>query len=95
VDPEMALPTRTAAFGQGAGFSSLAQDSARQNSQVPHTFTPTSVLHQLYLSPENGNSPKDAQRKLLGGGNYLPTGNSMSPETTQAARYLSSKYASV
>jgi hypothetical protein len=57
-------------------------------------FTPQSVLHQLYLSPNNGNSPRDAQRVLIGGGR-LKTDNGDSPESYEAGRFLASKYASV
>lgn len=95
MDPEEeTLPSRTTAFGQGSGMSSLDQDSARQNSQVPRQFTPTSVLHQLYLSPNNGNSPTDAQRVLIGGGR-LKTSNGESPQSYEAGRFLASKYANI
>lgn len=94
MDPEEAPQGRTAAFGLGAGTAGLAQDSARLNAQVPRMFTPQSVLHQLYLSPGNGNSPRDAQRVLIGGGR-LKTANGDSPESYEAGRFLASKYANV
>lgn len=88
-----------AAFGEGYNggphtTASLAADTERQNSLVPQGFTPTSVLHQIQLSPQNGKSDKDADRTLLGGG-QLPTNNSFSSETAQAARPILSKYASL
>lgn len=94
MDPEEAPMSRNAAFGQGiAGTASLAADSERQNDEAYHAFTPTSVLHQIMLSP-NGYSAHDAQRRLLGGG-LLPTVNSMSPETNEASRPIISKYTSL
>lgn len=99
MDPEEAPQSRTAAFGEGMfggahTTASLYADSQRQNEAVPGQFTPTSVLHQIQLSPRNGNSDKDAERTLLGGG-QLPTNNSFSNQTAQAARPILSKYASL
>jgi hypothetical protein len=74
------------AFGAGA-TPGLAQASQRQNMSVPHGFIAQSVLNQIRLSPNNGNSGPDAQRALYGGG-YLPSSNAASKETNEARRPL-------
>lgn len=96
MDPEDGVG-RSDAFAMGHGgvglTPSLQRSSAVQNAQAPHVFTPTSVLQQYIASP-NGLSTRDGERRLLGGG-MLPTSNGMSEPTTQAARWITSKYANV
>lgn len=98
MDPEEpSYASRYGAFVSGHGgvglTPGLERSSLMQNAQAPHAFTPNSVLQQYIPSP-NGMSPRDSDRRLLGGG-MLPTSNGMSPLTTDAARMITSKYMNV
>lgn len=96
MDPEERYGPRYGAFNSGRGVGltpGLQSASAMQNAQAPHLFTPTSVLQQYIASP-NGMSPRDSDRRLLGGG-FLPTQNGMSEATTEASRMITSKYMNV
>lgn len=73
-----------------AGGSSLEQNSARQNSEVPHDMVQTSVL-QPYIQSANGMSAADAPRRLVGGG-MLASPNGASASTYEAERPMTNKF---
>jgi hypothetical protein len=78
-----AFQNRGEAFGQGTS-PGLAQNAQSYDSRVPREFAPTSVLHQVFRSP-NGLSAGDAPRMTYEGG-MMPTSNGMAADTYERAR---------
>lgn len=85
--PEDTLGQRTSQFqlgmtGGGPRATSLEQVSVREQSEVPHGFTPASILTAFQIPgyhPNNGNSSFDAARQTPTG--QIPSPNAMSMNT--------------
>ena len=79
------MNSRTGNFASGAigpsEPSSLQQASDNFNAKNPRNFRPNSVLQPYMLSPNNGNSARDASRQTPNG--QLPSPNGMSQSTYQ------------
>lgn len=86
-------PGRTESFMHGvngtpqAVASSLDEESAQFNAQVPHGYQQTSVLQQVPGMSGNGMSDADFQRKIPGGP-MLPSSNGMSSGSYDQSRYM-------
>lgn len=97
-DGQPAAPqSRMEEFGHGVNgtgdvASSLDQDAVRFNAQVPHGFTPESILTEAQLFPSvNGMSEQDASRRMIGdkpGQPSLPSQNATSQSSYQPSTML-------
>ena len=61
--------------GRPGETASLAEAGRQWTAASDTGYKPTSVLQQVQLSPQNGNSPRDAARVLPGGRGTLSTNN--------------------
>lgn len=68
--------------GEAAEPSSLDEDSAKYNAEVPRAYRPDSTLAQVTLSA-NGSSAIDAARQMPDG-QFLPTSNGASEKTNSS-----------
>lgn len=88
-----ATPGRTESFYHGvnggpeAAPTSLGEDSARFDAQVPRGYQQTSVLQQVPGMSSNGMSDTDFQRKIPGGP-MMPSANGMSPGSYDQSRFM-------